>query len=158
KGVVQLGFGRAPGGFAAYRALTRGYMGTAASHVDKLARVWPGYVNVWRRCGLELEGLAMWTHDAGATPFMPLAADLLTGRGAAVTNGHEEFLDRYLARARAGVLDAAWPIALRDDRKRMIEGMRWVSSCREAVDSVGTVIHKDIASLADSSIGLCHSG
>jgi hypothetical protein len=44
KGAVQLGFGRAPGGFAAYRALTRGRLGTAATHVDKLARVWPGYV------------------------------------------------------------------------------------------------------------------
>ena len=39
KGSVQWGFGWAPGGAHAYRWLTRSYLGTFATHVDKLARV-----------------------------------------------------------------------------------------------------------------------
>ena len=50
--------GRVPGGPHLYRELTRNWMGTQATHVDKLQRVWPAYAEVWRtECGLELEGL-----------------------------------------------------------------------------------------------------
>jgi SAM-dependent methyltransferase len=163
KGAGQLAFATVPHGARAYRALTRGWMGTAASHVDKLARVWPGYVAVWRRLGVELDGRALWTHDAGATPFMPLAAYLLTGRGAVTTNHHDRFLDRYLDHARAGVLAAAWPAgAIDDDRRRTIDGLRWVGGVREALAIAGAQVHDDVAPgavpLASASIDLAHSG
>jgi SAM-dependent methyltransferase len=163
KGAGLLAFGRAPGGPSAYRALTRGRLGTAATHVDKLARVWPGYVRVWRALGVTLEGAALWVHDAGATPFLPFAAYLLTGRGAVTTNRHDRFLDRYLARARDGALGAAWPDGvIPDERRRTIEGLRWIASAREAVARLGTTVHEDVAShaipIAGASIDLCHSG
>ncbi|HEV7554023.1 MAG TPA: class I SAM-dependent methyltransferase [Kofleriaceae bacterium] len=159
KGAVQLGFGRVPGGHHAYRAITRGRMGTAATHVDKLARVWPGYVAVWKRCGVTLDGAQLWTHDAGATPFMPFAAFLLTGRGAIVTDPHERFLDRYLQRARSGALDAAWPAGvIPDARRNTIEGLRWITSVDEAVAITGARCHAAASELADSSVDLCHSG
>lgn len=163
KGAGLFAFGRAPGGPHAYRAITRGRLGTAASHVDKLARVWPGYTSVWKRCGVTLEGAQLWTHDAGATPFMPIAAYLLTGRGAATTNAHDRFLDRYLAHARAGALAAAWPDdAIAPARRLAIEGLRWLGSAREALAALGTQIHDDVAPhaipLASASIDLCHSG
>ncbi len=159
KASVQLAFGRMPYGHAAYRALTRGALGTAASHVDKLARVWPGYVAVWRACGIAFDDLAMWAHDAGATPFMPLAIYLLTGRGGVTTNAHDRFLDRYLDRARAGVLAAAWPDGVIDDRRRAtLEGLRWRATCTEALAAIGSDIHRGPATLAAGSIDLCHSG
>jgi hypothetical protein len=167
KGAIQLAFGRAPGGPAAYRALTRGRMGTAATHVDKLARVWPGYVALWSRY-LQLDGAQLWVHDAGATPFAPIAAYLLTGRGAAITNPHDRILDRYLARARAGALAAAWPTgSVPADRRRTIEGLRWLTSAEEALRSLGTVSllstsgssnPAQIAGEGVRSVDLCHSG
>jgi SAM-dependent methyltransferase len=159
KGAVQLGFGRMPGGHHAYRAITRGRMGTAATHVDKLARVWPGYVAVWKRCGVTLDGAQLWTHDAGATPFMPFAAYLLTGRGPIVTDPHERFLDRYLQRARAGALEAAWPEGvIPESRRHTIDGLRWITSAREAAERVGARCHRDPRELASDSVDLCHSG
>jgi len=151
KAAVQLGFGWMPGGAAAYRALTRGRMGTAASHVDKLARVWPGYVAVWKRHGVELEGAQLWCHDAGATPFMPIAAYALTGRGAATTG--EPMLARYIDRARRGVLDCGLPIP--DDRRARIEGLRWLHRIEDVLAATGARTREPIA---DASIDLCHSG
>jgi hypothetical protein len=159
KGAVQLGFGRALGGVALYRALTRGGhgLGTAASHVDKLARVWPGYVATWRRFGIELEGRTLWLHDAGATPFLPFATFMLTGRGAVLT-GDEAMLPRYLDRARVGALDAAWPAgAVPDPRRRIIEGVRWLS-IDEALAAVAAVSQRGPSAIGDGSIDLCHSG
>lgn len=150
KGAVLLGFGRAPGGTAAYRALTRGRMGTAATHVDKLARVWPGYVAVWRRHGVQLEGAQLWCHDAGATPFMPIAAYALTGRGAVLTG--EPMLDRYVDRARRGVLDCGFSIPL--ERRARIEGLRWLTRIDEVLAATGA----RTGAIADASIDLCHSG
>lgn len=159
KGAVQAGFGRLPGGRAAYRALTRGRLGTAASHVVKLQRVWPGYASVWRRLGVELAGCRMWTHDAGATPFMPLAAFLLTGTGAQVTLGHERMLERYVAAARAGVLEAAWPAgAVSDEHRRAIEGLRWLTSLDAVLAAVGARIHDEPRAIPSGSVDLCHSG
>ncbi|HTJ44083.1 MAG TPA: class I SAM-dependent methyltransferase [Kofleriaceae bacterium] len=159
KGAGLFAFGRAPGGAHAYRALTRGRLGTAASHVDKLARVWPGYVRVWRAHGVALEGAQIWAHDAGATPFMPIAAYLLTGRGAVTTNAHDRFLDRYLAYARAGALDAAWPDgAIPDERRRAIEGLRWIDRTDDALARIATQIHDAPTTIATHAIDLCHSG
>jgi SAM-dependent methyltransferase len=159
KAAVQLGFGRAPGGFAAYRALTRGRMGTAATHVDKLARVWPGYVALWQRLGIPLEDRVLWLHDAGATPFLPIAAFLLTGRGAAVTLGHEVMHARYLEHARRGALDAGWPAgAVRGERRLAVEGLRWLTSLDEALAAVGARVYERSTEIGEGSVDLCHSG
>jgi SAM-dependent methyltransferase len=149
KAAVQLGFGRMPGGAHAYRALTRGRMGTAASHVDKLARVWPGYVDVWRCHGVTLEGAQLWCHDAGATPFMPIAAYALTGRGAVITG--EPMLARYIDRAWRGVLECGLPIPA--ERRARVEGLRWLTRIEDVLAATGA--RTDIA---DGSIDLCHSG
>jgi hypothetical protein len=113
KGAMLFGFGRVPGGARFCRRLTREWMGTQGTHVDKLRRVWPGYLEVWRsRCGLELEGLDVWVHEAGWTPFAPLVNYLLTGKGGALTNSEGRVLDRYLARAVNGVLSVDLPETL----------------------------------------------
>jgi SAM-dependent methyltransferase len=154
KGAVQLAFGRTPGGAGAYRALTRGPMGTAESHVDKLARVWPGYAAVWRRIGVELEGAAMWCHDAGATPFMAIAAFALTGRGPALTG--EPMRDRYVDRARRGVLACGLPMP--DARRARVDGLRWLATAADVLAAVDARAHADSRSIADASIDLVHSG
>jgi hypothetical protein len=159
KAAVQLGFGRAPGGFAAYRALTRGRMGTAATHVDKLARVWPGYVALWQRLEIAREDRALWVHDVGATPFLPIAAFLLSGRGAAVTLGREVMHARYLERARRGALDAGWPAGtVRDERRLAVEGLRWLTSLDEALVAVGARVYERSTAIGERPVDLCHSG
>jgi SAM-dependent methyltransferase len=164
KGLGLLAFGRAPGGPRLYRHLTREVLGTFATHVDKLARVWPGYVEVWRRrAGLRLEGLDLWVHEAGETPFAPLAAYLLTGAGGVVTNGDGGLLDRYLARAVNGVLAASWPDgAAPGARRRSLEPLRWAPTAGAAVAAVGGVALAGVAPervpLPAASVDLCHSG
>lgn len=162
KGAVQWGFGWAPGGPDAYRWLTRGYLGTFASHVDKLARVWPGYATLWRdRCGLALDGARLLVLDGGETPFVALAAYLLTGRGGVIAN-HAPMLDRYLARARAGALAAAWPDgSIPAARRRLVDGLRWETSVDAALAAVGAVVHAGVTTAlpaATASVDLCHSG
>ncbi len=60
-------FGRLPGGASFYREFTRDKLGTQATHVNKLERVWPGYVDVWTgaKCGLVMESLDIWIHESG---------------------------------------------------------------------------------------------
>ncbi|HZT40739.1 MAG TPA: hypothetical protein VFA07_01050 [Chthonomonadaceae bacterium] len=126
KGTLLFAFGRAPGGARLYRNLTRDRMGTQATHVDKLRRVWPGYVQVWRsRCGLSLDGLDVWVHEGGWTPFPLLVNYLLTGKGGVVTNTQGRVLDRYLARAVEGALTIEVPEELIcPERRRYIEPLR----------------------------------
>src|SRR5262249_24715896 len=100
EGAIQAAFGHTPGGGALYRRLTREIGGTQATHVDKLARVLPGYCRVWtERAGLRLEGARFWMHEGGWTPYPFLAAYLLTGSGGTVTNGAGRMLGRYLVAA-----------------------------------------------------------
>lgn len=56
KGALLTAFGRLPGGPRFYRTLTRDVMATQATHVDKLKRVWPGYVEVWQSQGRLVSG------------------------------------------------------------------------------------------------------
>jgi SAM-dependent methyltransferase len=164
KGGMLLGFGRAPGGARLYRRLTREWMGTQGTHVDKLRRVWPGYLEVWRtRCGLEFEGLDVWVHEGGWTPFAPLVNYLLTGRGGALTNREGWVLDHYLSRAVNGVLSTALPEALVPcERRRHLEALRWYDRAAGAVAAVGGEVHADVSPgairLASNSMDLCHSG
>jgi SAM-dependent methyltransferase len=151
KGLGQFALGAFPGGEALYRKITWEWMGTHATHVDKLQRVLPGYLDVWRnRCGLDLDGARIWIHEPGPTPFWAFTVYALTGRGATLTGDHVEPMDRYLARAARGVVDL--DISLPADRVRSISGLRWAENARTAMDTV------------DARIGppdradLCHSG
>src|SRR2546421_412739 len=78
KGAGLAAFGRAPGGARFYRRLTREWAGTQATHVDKLRRVWPRYVEVWQsRCGVERAALPLSAdsvdlcHSGGALEHYP---------------------------------------------------------------------------------------
>lgn len=164
KGVLLAGFGSMPGGATAYQMLTRDWMGTQATHVDKQARVWPTYANVWSTtAGLELEGLRVWVHGGGWTPFPFLANYLLTGDAGVVTNAAGRMLDRYLARAVNGVLECGLPSTAGLDRRRPdIEKFRWYEEVAEAVADLGGELYEavDVAALPleAESVDLSHSG
>lgn len=156
--------GRLPGGSHFYRTMTRRYMGTQATHVGKLQRVWPAYVKVWtERCGLKLEGLDIWSFEGGWTPYPALASFLLTGKGGVTTNFDARVQQRYVAHAVEGALALA------------VEGVTVPIERRERVVSQGTApdiaslyqaigarleegIHPDALQLEDCSMDLCHSG
>jgi SAM-dependent methyltransferase len=164
KGAALAGLGHAPGGAEFYRTLTRERMGTQGSHVDKLRRVWPGYARVWReRCGLELEGLRVWVHDGGWTPYPSLMLYLMTGDAGVVTNDEGRVLDRYVARAVNGALATEVPEALSARaRRERVEALRWCPSARDALAAVGARVHDHVAPdavpLPDGAADLCHSG
>src|SRR5579871_75509 len=164
KGALLFAFGRVPGGARLYRNLTRERMGTQATHVDKLRRVWPGYVQVWRsRCGLSMDDLDIWVHEGGWTPFPLLVNYLLTGKGGVVTNTQGRVLDRYLARAVEGALTAELPQDLIcPQRRRHLDPLRWCDRVEAAVAAVdGKVyagVHSGALPLVSDSIDLCHSG
>ena len=162
KGAALALLGRLPGGAHAYRELTRVQMGTQATHVDKLSRVLPGYLTAWReRCGLELsDGLRLWIHEPGWTPFWALASYLLTGQGGVLTNIEARMLDRYLARAVNGVLALALPAP--QSRLRRVEALRWEHDVRRAVAALGARLmeghDEDRLPLPSGSVDLAHSG
>lgn len=164
KGAVLSGFGRIPGGSRLYRRLTRELLETQATHVDKLQRVWPGYVDAWEaRCGLQMNGLRVWVHEGGWTPFAPLINYLVTGQGGILTNSEASVLDRYLARAVNGALATAVPERLKQsERLSHLESLRWFDSVETALESVGGMIvitRKDAPlKLESNSVDLCHSG
>lgn len=157
-------FGRTPGGPALYRRLTRDLLGTQATHVDKLKRVWPDYVTAWRECcGLDLEGRDLWIHEPGWTPFPSFAVFLLTGRGGAFTNTEARIQDRYLTGALNGALESRWPDdAVPRARRARLEGLRWSRTARDALVSLGCCLVEGAAPgsipLGDSSMDLVHSG
>ena len=141
KGAALFGCGRFPGGAKFYRELTRSRMGTQATHVDKLCRVWPDYAEVWQsRCGLELEGLDIWVHEGGWTPCAPLLCYLLTGKGGVLTNTEGRVLNRYLAKAVHGALAAKLPAErIPQARRDHIEPLRWLD--REIAHNRGRVLY-----------------
>lgn len=164
KGAVLFLFGRMPGGARIYRELTRNRMGTQATHVDKLLRVWPGYVQVWQsECGLELEGLDVWIHEAGWTPFGLFANYLLTGKAGVITNSEGRLLDRYLARAVNGALALRLTCpAVSEERCRRLEPLRWYEQVGLAVSEIGgsdlMCERGKLLEMEADSKGLCHSG
>jgi SAM-dependent methyltransferase len=164
KGAGLLGFGRVPGGASLYRWATREVMGTKATHIDKLRRVLPGYLEVWQgRCGLRLEGLRVWVHEAGWTPYSALANYLVTGEAGVLTNSGARFLDRYLARAVNGALATELPEGLvRAERRQRVAALRWMHDVREAVARLGGRLHTGVdpaaPPLEPRSVDLVHSG
>jgi len=160
KGAGLAAVSRVPGGVAGYRALTRGALGTGAGHVIKQARVWPGYVRLWRdRCGVAVDGARIWLHEPGPAPLPALAAYLVSGRAAAVT-GVDPPRGRYLARSVNALLALDLPVV--DPRRRdAVEGLRWEADPVAAIARLGGAVHPGAVPpvpLADASIDLCHSG
>jgi SAM-dependent methyltransferase len=157
-------FGRMPGGTKLYRELTRNWMGTQATHIDKLKRVWPGYAQVWQSlCGLKFDGLDVWIHEGGWTPFPLLINYLLTGKAGLVTNSEGRILEKYLARAVNGALDTKMPLDLiPESRRRVLEPLRWCNTTSEAISGLsGRIVgyqHGNTLKVESSSIDLCHSG
>jgi hypothetical protein len=164
KGSALFLFGRMPGGVRLYRELTRNWMGTQATHVDKLKRVWPGYMDIWQTmCNLEFEGLEVWVHEAGWTPFALLANYLITGRAGVATNSEGRMLDKYLARAVNGAISISLPNGLvSETRRRHLEPLRWSNTVTEAITAVGgrhLLFERGKAlELESDSIDVCHSG
>jgi SAM-dependent methyltransferase len=162
KAALLAAAGRLPGGARAYRTLTRAWLGTQRSHVDKLARVWPGYVRLWREL-VELEGAEVWVEEGGWTPFPSFANHLVTGRAGLVTNREARLLDRYLAPA----LEAAVACPLPDlpglgERRRDLERLRGAPTAIAAVEALGGRVLRVPAGalppLPPASVELCHSG
>jgi len=164
KGALLTAFGRVPGGAGVYRTLTREWMGTQATHVNKLSRVWPGYVDVWRSyAGLDLDSADVWVHEGGWTAFPLFANYLVTGRAGVVTNHRARVLDRYLARA----VNGAIACELSDDadvarRRRDLEGLRWSPTADAAIEAIGGRLLEGVEirriPLDDESVDLSHSG
>lgn len=165
KGSVQFAFGRLPGGSNLYRELTRHLMGTQATHIDKLARVWPGYLRVWRdACGLELEGKRLWIHEGGYTIFPFLIGYLVTGRGPVVTNVEGDLLDQYVERSVEEALrfDPEDSSQLEERRKHLRTLANKPKSALEWVDAIEGTYHGDVKPeslpLVPESVDLAHSG
>ncbi|HLJ55920.1 MAG TPA: methyltransferase domain-containing protein [Chthonomonadaceae bacterium] len=164
-GALLFAFGRAPGGARLYRELTRNVLGTQATHVDKLQRVWPGYLRVWTdpTCGIVLEGARTWIHEAGWTPYALLANYLTTGSGGVATNTEARIVDRYVARAVSGVLETPFTDgtapASRRDTVEALRGEHGAIRLLAAIDGAARYVQDPGAlSLASESCDLCHSG
>jgi SAM-dependent methyltransferase len=163
KGALLAGFGVTKTTAEWYRTITREWMGSQATHVDKLQRVWPGYVEVWRNYGVELDGATTWVHEGGWTPFPFLANHLVTGSAGIVTNHEGRMLDRYLARAVNGALACDLPADLPLDKRRHdLEPLRWADTVEDAVAQLGGRLHEGIdpavVPLDVESVDICHSG
>lgn len=156
--------GRLPGGAPAYRTLTRDWMGTQITHVGKLARVWPGYVETWRSlAGLDLDGADTWIHRGGSTPFPFFANHLVTGKAGVVTNAGTRLIDRYLVPSVNGAIGCELPgVADLAARRDSLEALRWAPDALTAIGSLGgrLVEEGDLATvpLPTGSVDLCHSG
>lgn len=139
-------------------------MGTQATHVDKLQRVWPTYVKVWtERCGLELEGLDIWSFEGGWTPYPALASYLLTGKGGVTTNFDARVQQRYVAHAVDGVLaHAVENVTAPTERREKVSSQRTAPDIASLYQEIGARLEEGIRPntlpLEDGSLDLCHSG
>ncbi len=163
KGALLGAFGLSRPTTRLYRTVTREWMGSQATHVDKLRRVWPEYTKVWGDIGIDLDGADVWVHEGGWTPFPFMANYLVTGKAGTVTNHEGRMLDRYLARAVNGVATCQLPDSAQlEDRRRQVEALRWAPSVVDAINQLGGTLHEgvslDAMPLANSSIDLCHTG
>ncbi len=146
-----------------YRTMTRDWMGSQATHVDKLKRVWPGYVDVWRAQSIPLDGATIWVHEGGWTPFPFFANHVVTGCAGIVTNHEGRMLDRYLARAVNGAISCDLPDDLPlEERRGDLAPLRWSATVQAAIEKVGGTLHEDVAidaiPIQSASVDLCHSG
>jgi hypothetical protein len=137
KASIQGVFGRLPGGPRLYREITRGRMGTQSSHIDKLARAWPGYAEFWARNGLDLEGKDVWMHDGGWTPYPFVLLYLLSGRGGTVTMWEGELESQYGPKAiEYGLKQEFGGVHVPSTRSDRLRGLKGAASA-ELVETLG---------------------
>jgi len=162
--------GLLPRGVHLYRRLTREIMGTQASHITKLHRVWPGYVEViCNTLGGPLEGRRIWVHESGWTPFLVCVNYLTCGNGGVLTNTrltNARMLDRYTvesinkALALAPTLRKFTPIP--EHRIRQIDALRWRENIDEVLSATGATYLEgaphDALPLESDSVDIVYSG
>lgn len=153
-------FGRIPGGPRLYRMLTREWFGTQKTHVDKLARVAPGYVEVWRGCGMDLEGASIAILNPGMTSFWPMACRLMSSQPSHHLQLEERMIPRYVEHSVSGVLASLG--ALPPARASEIAALRKAWSVREIQDRCNATEHVAVCPgrlpLESASVGIFHSG
>lgn len=158
KATIQFIFGRSPGGTHLYRYLTRNRMGTQATHVDKIARVWPDYISVWiSTCGLQASGANLWVHEGGWTPIPFLLGYSLTGNGVTVTNHEAKLLDKYADHA----LTKAKSIELPEhhgDISALPIGLTSLQIVEKVNGKLMSCPNPGQIALENNSMDLCHSG
>ncbi len=164
KGAALSAIGSVPGGARLYQTATRQWMGTQASHVDKLQRVWPDYVRAWSQlAGLELRLLDVWVHEGGWTPFHFLANYLTTAGAGVVTNHSGRMQDRYVERAIDGVRSCALPPGfVARERMSVLDRFSRSGGVAELLAAFGGELHEGVSfdslPLESHSVDLCHSG
>jgi len=162
KASLLFAFGRTPGGTHLYRHLTRMGMGTQATHVDKLARVWPGYCRTLQeKCGVDWAGKDLWIHEGGWTVLPVLIGYLLTGKGAVVTNVDGRVTDRYTGRSLEFAANLDLSVELVLERKAMIAkmaGLPWRSIVSELGGQVFEQVRAAALALPSESADVCHTG
>ncbi|MCH7905153.1 MAG: class I SAM-dependent methyltransferase [Armatimonadetes bacterium] len=153
-------FGRTPGGAALYRRATRKWLGTQRTHVDKLARVAPGYFEVWRGAGIDLERANIAILEPGVTSFWPMACRLVTGGKSHHLQLESAFDPQYITRSAGGVvasLGERFP-----SRKSEIDRLRWAHTVSEVLDACGAIEHREVdpghLPLEDASVDVIQSG
>lgn len=162
KAALLFAFGRAPGGAHLYRHLTRRRMGTQATHVDKLSRVWPGYCRVLQeKCGVDWAGKDLWIHEGGWTVLPVVVGYLLTGKGSCVTNCEGHISDRYTPRSLDFAARLDLPVGSLADRRAMIAKMHGLSR-HALVEELGGQVWEGVRPaklpLDAGSADICHTG
>lgn len=153
KGGGLFTMGCLPGGVRTYRFLTRDVMGTQASHIVKMSRIWPGELKIMvDLAGGTLEGKRIWIHESGWTPFMPLLNYLSTGNGGAHTNTKihgERILHQYITPSVNGALKLADELSkacpIPEDRIAKIDGLRWKKTWNEILEPIDTFYRGDLS-------------
>lgn len=150
-----------------YHGFTCGALGSQAFHPPKLAAAWQRYGAMLRDpCGMPLDGLRCWVHDCGWTPVSGLAAYLVTGRAARLSNTHARVLDRYLEQSLQVLSQGFGGLAIDSEvlaeRRRVMRAAAACGSARRTIEALGGGIDDDVdvstIPLDSESIDFCHSG
>ncbi len=170
KGAGLFSSGVIPGGERAYRYITRRVMGSQAGHVTKLRRVWPIYVSVLSKIfGGSMDGLRVWDHEPGWTPYLALLNYITTGEGGSLINTRisgASVLDRHatdsINQAMAIIPRLADMIHIPDERQERIDGLRFCGGAREMMEAVGCRYQEGVdperLPLDNASMDLMHCG
>lgn len=129
KASIQWVFGNLPGGPRAYRLLTRGVMGTQATHIDKLSHAWPSYVSYWHQEGVELEGKTIWMHGGAWTVYPSLLAYLVTGTGGILTTWEAAADKQYTSKSLDFIQNQSFgDFSIPEERLRLVTSLQGLST------------------------------
>ncbi len=160
KGAGLFALGWIPGGPTLYRRATRDWLGTQATHVEKLSRVVPGYARLFDSIGFQLKGSRVAILDPGLTTYWPMACWLLTGEQSEHLQLEAHFLPKYVSRSAGGIAESLKEIA--PDRLATIESLRWARSPEDVLSACHATEHREVdpsrIPLKDASVDLFHSG